>query len=49
MDAVRERFGYDAIRLGATGTTRWLEQKGADHDLPARKGPEPPSGEPDPE
>ena len=29
MDAVRARFGYDAIRLGATGNTRWLEQRPA--------------------
>jgi len=48
IDAVRARFGYDAIRLGATGKTRWLEQR------PAR--PSPPvhgkrgirSGDPDP-
>jgi DNA polymerase-4 len=41
IDAVRARFGYDAIRLGTTGTTRWLEQRpattgsptgGDDHD-----------------
>ncbi|MEQ1504931.1 MAG: DNA polymerase IV, partial [Myxococcota bacterium] len=24
IDAVRDRFGYDAIRLGATGTTSWI-------------------------
>lgn len=24
IDAVRDRFGYDAIRLGATGRTSWL-------------------------
>jgi DNA polymerase-4 len=29
IDAVRARFGYDAIRLGATGSTRWLEQRKA--------------------
>jgi DNA polymerase-4 len=27
IDTVRARFGYDAIRLGATGDTRWLEQR----------------------
>lgn len=27
IDAVRARFGYDAIHLGATGETRWLEQR----------------------
>jgi hypothetical protein len=27
IDAVRERFGYDAIRLGTTGRSRWLEQR----------------------
>jgi DNA polymerase-4 len=30
IDAVRERFGYDAIRLGTTGRSRWLEQRPAD-------------------
>jgi DNA polymerase-4 len=29
IDAVRERFGYDAIRLGTTGRSRWLEQRPA--------------------
>ncbi|MFN8090824.1 MAG: hypothetical protein U0599_01060 [Vicinamibacteria bacterium] len=33
IDAVRERFGYDAIRLGTTGPSRWLEQR------PAAAGP----------
>ena len=28
-DSVRERFGYDSIRLGTTGTSRWLEQRAA--------------------
>jgi DNA polymerase-4 len=27
VDTVRARFGYDAIRLGATGSSRWLEQR----------------------
>ena len=27
IDAVRARFGYDAVRLGAPGRTRWLEQR----------------------
>lgn len=35
IDAVRARFGYDAIRLGATGRTRWLEQR---PDSPVKKG-----------
>lgn len=29
IDAVRARFGYDAIRLGTTGSSRWLEQRPA--------------------
>jgi DNA polymerase-4 len=32
IDAVRARFGYDAVRLGATGSTRWLEQRPATPD-----------------
>lgn len=27
IDEVRSRFGYDAIRFGAVGATRWLEKK----------------------
>ena len=38
IDAVRARFGYDAIRLGATGDTRWLEQRPATPDSPVKKG-----------
>jgi len=26
IDAVRERFGYDAIRLGTPGKSRWMER-----------------------
>jgi DNA polymerase-4 len=40
IDAVRSRFGYDAIRLGATGNTRWLEQRPATPDSPVEKGDE---------
>jgi len=47
IDAVRARFGYDAIRLGATGTTRWLEQRTAPADSPRRKGGEGPAEDPD--
>ena len=46
IDAVRARFGYDAIRLGAIGTTRWLEQR----PVPTRSPPdadENPPGDPD--
>jgi len=47
IDAVRARFGYDAIRLGATGKTRWLEQRPATPDSPVRKGHENPPEDPD--
>jgi DNA polymerase-4 len=47
IDAVRARFGYDAIRLGTTGNTRWLEQRPAPSDPPDRKGRERPPGDPD--
>jgi len=40
VDALRTRFGYDAIRLGATGNTRWLEQRPAPPDSPVKKGHE---------
>ena len=46
IDAVRARFGYDAIRLGAIGNTRWLEQR----PVPTRSPPdddENPPGDPD--
>lgn len=43
IDAVRARFGYDAIRLGATGGSRWLEQRPA----PEGSVPEPPDEDPD--
>jgi hypothetical protein len=46
IDAVRARFGYDANRLGATGSTRWLEQR----SVPTRPPPdddENPPGDPD--
>jgi hypothetical protein len=49
IDAVRARFGYDAIRLGTTGNTRWLEQRPAPPDPPTRKDRERPPGDPDPE
>ncbi len=46
VDALRTRFGYDAVRLGATGSTRWLEQRPAPPDSPVNKadgrGPEDP-------
>ena len=35
IDAVRERFGYDAIRLGTTGPSRWLEQRPAGAGSPS--------------
>jgi DNA polymerase-4 len=47
IDAVRARFGYDAIRLGTTGNTRWLEKRPATPDSPVKNGPEPPSEDPD--
>jgi DNA polymerase-4 len=47
IDAVRARFGYDAIRLGATGSTRWLEQRPATPDSPVKKGGESPPGDAD--
>jgi DNA polymerase-4 len=40
IDAVRARFGYDAIRLGTTGNTRWLEQRPATRDPSAEKDSE---------
>ena len=47
IDAVRARFGYDAIRLGATGSTRWLEQRPAPPDSPVRNADESPPDDPD--
>jgi DNA polymerase-4 len=38
VDAVRARFGYDAVRLGATGSSRWLEQKPATPEYGLEKG-----------
>jgi DNA polymerase-4 len=49
IDAVRARFGYDAIRLGATGDTRWLEQRPATTDSSAEIGDEDLPVDPDPE
>jgi len=46
IDAVRERFGYDAIRLGTTGRSRWLEQRPAGGGSPADDEEDPP---PDPD
>jgi DNA polymerase-4 len=46
IDAVRERFGYDAIRLGTTGRSRWLEQRPAGGGSPADDDEDPP---PDPD
>jgi DNA polymerase-4 len=46
IDVVRARFGYDAIRLGATGKTRWLEQRPAAPGSRARKGHELPPDDP---
>ncbi len=49
IDAVRARFGYDAVRLGAPGRTRWLEQRPATPDSHAERGHEPLPGDPDSE
>ena len=43
IDAVRERFGYDAIRLGTTGSSRWLEQRPTAGGSSADDDEEPPS------
>lgn len=46
IDAVRARFGYDAIRLGATGNTRWLEQRPAHPPSPpSRRQSQRPTGQ----
>jgi DNA polymerase-4 len=47
VDTVRARFGYDAIRLGATGRTRWLEQRTAHTDSIGMKGRGRPPEDPD--
>ncbi len=47
IDAVRARFGYDAIRLGTTGGTRWLEQSHGDRGAPAPDDEEAPASDPD--
>ncbi|MHC4769457.1 MAG: DNA polymerase Y family protein, partial [Planctomycetota bacterium] len=47
IDAVRARFGYDALRLGATGHTSWLEQRPATPHSPVKKGRESPPEDPD--
>jgi DNA polymerase-4 len=47
IDAVRTRFGYDAIRLGTTGSTRWLEQRSATPDSTTVRGQRPSPDEPD--
>jgi DNA polymerase-4 len=49
VDAVRARFGYDAIRLGATGNTRWLEQRPATTGSPPEEDDEDGPGDPGPE
>ncbi|MCP4898820.1 MAG: hypothetical protein GY906_17760, partial [bacterium] len=40
IDAVRSRFGYNAIRLGATGESRWLEQKEESPEVAEAEGEE---------
>jgi DNA polymerase-4 len=49
VDAVRARFGYDAIRFGTTGSTRWLEQRPATPDSPSDKAQGRLPEDPDPE
>ena len=46
IDAIRARFGYDAIRLGATGNSRWLEQRPATVPSGADEEDEEPPGDP---
>jgi len=49
VDAVRARFGFNAIGLGATGSTSWLEQPQLpSEDAPGDDGEDPP-GEPEAE
>jgi DNA polymerase-4 len=43
IDAVRARFGYDAIRLGTARSSRWLEQRPAATGLSAGERDDPPS------
>jgi len=43
VDEVRARFGYNAIRLGTTGGSRWLEQRsGSSSEAPRETSSEPP-------
>lgn len=47
VDAVRARFGYNAIRLGAVGTTSWIEQRPSVSDGSDSPDDEEPLTEPD--
>ncbi len=49
IDAVRARYGYDAIRLGATGNSRWLEQRPDSADSPVKEDHERLPEDPDPD